>query len=133
MQNVALELKNYQRKIRNQTQEIETYRYQNRLLQDQISNLQKTINSFKKVHASNSSDLTDSLHQEVLQEELSHKIKENGELHSKLESVRKEFHDKENFYLGQIDELKSRKGGEEVFKITSGGDVQKDIKKKFVD
>lgn len=125
MQNVALELKNYQRKIRNQTQEIETYRYQNRLLQDQISNLQKTINSFKKVHASNSSDLTDSLHQEVLQEELSHKIKENSDLHSKLESVSKEFHDKENFYLGQIDELKSRKGGKEV---TSGGDVQKDIK-----
>jgi len=127
MQNVALELKNYQRKIRNQTQEIETYRYQNRLLQDQISNLRKTIDSFKKVHASNSADLTDSLHQEVLQEELSHKIKENCELHSKLECVCKEFHDKENFYLNQIDELKSKKGG--VLKITSGGDVQKDAKK----
>ena len=45
-----------------------------------------------------------------------------------MESVRKEFHDKENFYLGQIDELKSRKGGKEV---TSGGDVQKDIKKNL--
>jgi hypothetical protein len=128
MRNVELEFKNYQRKIRNQTQEIETYRYQNRLLQDQISNLQKTIDSFKKVHASKT-DLTDSLHQEVLQEELSHKIKENCELHSKLEHVCKDFHDKENSYLNQIDELKrvSKNGG--GLRITSGGDVEKNTQK----
>jgi len=98
-----LEILNFRKKIRNQQQEINTYQYQNRLLTDRITALTKTIESFKKLH--NINKKSDRITEQVLQEELIHKIEENSNLHKKLEEVHADFQKKEIDLLRQVDEI----------------------------